>query len=179
MVFLIALAAVMSACASDAPTPKYSDQVVSTTPFDDLLQPAVKITGFADKPVVDGDVGFSPGAPVKVTASDGRLTDVQITNSAGAPVPGTLSPDKKSWTVAPGSFGYNKTYTLTADAKGIGGSTKATTSFTTTTQWRVAASTLAGVTAPRIQARRKPRRPQVGLSRTNALRRTGPASSGP
>jgi lipoprotein-anchoring transpeptidase ErfK/SrfK len=131
IVLLIALAAVMSACASDPKPPKYSDQVVSTTPFDDLLQPAVKITGLADKPVVDGDVGFSPGAPVKVTASDGRLTEVKITNSAGAPVPGTLSEDKKSWTVAPGSFGYNKTYTLTADAKGIGGSTKASTSFTT------------------------------------------------
>jgi hypothetical protein len=38
--------------------------------------------------------------------------------------------------------------------------------------------TLADVTARRIRARKRPRRPQVGLSRTSLLRRTGPVSSG-
>lgn len=131
VIFLVTLAGVMAACSSASATPKYSDQVVSTTPFDDLLQPAVEITGSGDQPVIDGDVGFAPGAPVTVTAKDARLTDVKITNEAGTPIAGTLSEDKRTWTVPPGSFGYNKQYTLVADAKGIGGNARSTTTFTT------------------------------------------------
>ncbi|WP_051121993.1 Ig-like domain-containing protein [Nocardia sp. 348MFTsu5.1] len=132
LILLLTLAGVASACSSAEPKPpKYSDQVVSTTPFDDLLQPAVEVTGFANQPVIDGDVGFAPGAPVQVVASDGRLTNVQITNEAGTAVPGVMSDDQKTWTVPAGSFGYNKQYTLVADAKGIGGTTQSSRTFTT------------------------------------------------
>ena len=131
LILLVTLAGVASACSSDPKPPKYSDQVVSTTPFDDLLQPAVEVTGLANKPVIDGDVGFAPGAPVQVTANDGRLTNVKITNAAGVVVPGVMSDDQKTWTVPAGSFGYNKRYTLVADAKGIGGKTQSSRTFTT------------------------------------------------
>ena len=131
LILLVTLAGVASACSSDPKPPKYSDQVVSTTPFDDLLQPAVEVTGFGNEPVVDGDVGFAPGAPVQVTANDGRLTNVKVTNAAGVVVPGVMSDDQKTWTVPAGSFGYNKRYTLVADAKGIGGKTQSSRTFTT------------------------------------------------
>jgi lipoprotein-anchoring transpeptidase ErfK/SrfK len=131
LILLVTLAGVASACSSDPQPPKYSDQVVSTTPFDDLLQPAVEVTGFANQPVIDGDVGFAPGAPVQVVANDGRLTNVEITNSAGVAVPGVMSEDQRTWTVPAGSFGYNKQYTLVADAKGIGGTTQSSRTFTT------------------------------------------------
>ncbi|CAM3032860.1 Ig-like domain-containing protein [Prescottella defluvii] len=80
--------------------------------------------------VADGAVGFSPGDPVEVRVTDGRLADVDLRNSEGKRVAGAVAPDGLSWTNTE-PLGYNRKYTLRADAYGLGGSTSTALSFTT------------------------------------------------
>jgi lipoprotein-anchoring transpeptidase ErfK/SrfK len=74
-----------------------------------------------------------PLSAVSVTATDGTLTDVRMTNDAGQPVPGVMTPDDEVW--KPGvSLGYGRTYTLTVTSRGLGGAPATQTStFTTLT----------------------------------------------
>ncbi|TCO65199.1 L,D-transpeptidase [Actinocrispum wychmicini] len=55
--------------------------------------------------------------PIKITVSDGQLTDVAVTNPEGKQVAGTTTPDKLSWANTE-RLAFGKTYTYTAHATG-------------------------------------------------------------
>ncbi|HZU49828.1 MAG TPA: Ig-like domain-containing protein [Mycobacterium sp.] len=84
------------------------------TPFSDLLVP--KLTAS----VTDGAVGVAVDAPVTVTAEGGVLAEVTMVNENGRSVNGHLSPDRVRWSTAE-PLGYNRSYTLVAKARGLGG----------------------------------------------------------
>jgi lipoprotein-anchoring transpeptidase ErfK/SrfK len=62
----------------------------------------------------------APGDPVTVTATDGKLTQVQVTNQEGKPVAGALAPDGTKWESSE-ALGYSKTYTVNATGQGTDG----------------------------------------------------------
>ena len=114
----------LSACSSNSAPPQ--PQVISDkgTPFGDLLLPKLAAS------VKDGDVGVSAASPVTVGAEDGVLGAVSMVNEDGEPVQGKLSKDGLQWaTTEP--LGYNKRYTLTAEALGLGGATSRQMTFET------------------------------------------------
>lgn len=78
----------------------------------------------------NGATGVSPIAPVVVTAQNGTLAAVAMTNPEGREVPGQLSPDKTKWTSTE-PLGYNRSYTITATAKDNIGANASTSTFTT------------------------------------------------
>jgi len=114
----------LSACSATTVLP--APQVISDkgTPYGDLLVPKVQAS------VTDGAVGVSVESPVTVTAGDGVLGAVSMVNEAGAPVDGQLSPDGLTWSTAE-PLGYNKQYTLTAEALGLSGIARARMTFET------------------------------------------------
>ncbi|MCP2262250.1 peptidoglycan transpeptidase precursor, ErfK-YbiS-YhnG family [Streptoalloteichus tenebrarius] len=65
----------------------------------------------------DGAANVPPLQPVRVTASNGRLVDVVMTNEEGRQVAGQLAPDGGGWAAAE-PLGYGRTYTLTATGEG-------------------------------------------------------------
>jgi len=107
---------------TEAPTP----QVISDkgTPFGDLLVPKLNAS------VQDGAVGVSAGSPVTVSAEDGVLGAVSMVNENGKAVEGELTEDGLTWETAE-PLGYNKRYTLTAQALGLGGVTSRQMTFET------------------------------------------------
>lgn len=69
-------------------------------------EPAVTITANP----ADGATDVNPTAPVSVTATDGTLRDLALTNSdSGVVVDGTLAADARSYTVTE-PLGYGQTY---------------------------------------------------------------------
>ncbi len=84
------------------------------TPFADLLVPKLSAS------VTDGAVGVAVDSPVTVTVDDGVLASVTIVNENGRSVGGQLSPDGVRWSTTE-PLGYNRRYTLTAKARGLGG----------------------------------------------------------
>jgi lipoprotein-anchoring transpeptidase ErfK/SrfK len=84
------------------------------TPFGDLLVPKVSAS------VTDGAVGVAVDSPVTVTADDGVLAAVEMVNENGRSLDGQLSPDGVRWSTTE-PLGYNRRYTLTAKARGLGG----------------------------------------------------------
>lgn len=113
-----------NACSSN-PTPPQPQVIADKgTPFGDLLVP--KLTAS----VTDGAVGVSVESPVTVTAGDGVLGAVTMVNDEGTPVAGELSRDGLTWATAE-PLGYNKQYTLTAEALGLGGATSRQMKFET------------------------------------------------
>ena len=113
-----------SACSGQsqpAPAQRIEDK---GTPFGDLLVP--KLTAS----VTDGAVGVTVDQPVTVTAEDGVLGAVTMTNASGDTVDGQFSPDGLTWkTTEP--LGYNKRYTLNASSLGLGGVTSKAMTFET------------------------------------------------
>ncbi|MFC7449379.1 L,D-transpeptidase [Rhodococcus daqingensis] len=80
-----------------------------------------------------GAENVSPTAPVSVTAARGTLRDVALTNAAGKPVQGVLSPDETTFTVTE-PLGYDASYTWSGGAVGSDGETVPVQgSFTTVT----------------------------------------------
>jgi hypothetical protein len=94
------------------------------TPYGDLLVPKLQAS------VTDGAVGVSVESPVTVTAGDGVLGAVSMINEAGEPVDGQLSAEGLTWSTAE-PLGYNKQYTLNAEALGLGGIARARMTFET------------------------------------------------
>ncbi|WP_409366030.1 L,D-transpeptidase [Mycolicibacterium novocastrense] len=93
-------------------------------PYSELLVPTLQSS------VADGAVGVAVDSPVTVTAGDGVLGPVTMVNADGIPVDGQLSPDGVTWaTTEP--LGYNKQYTLHAEALGLGGITRNSMTFQT------------------------------------------------
>jgi lipoprotein-anchoring transpeptidase ErfK/SrfK len=94
--------------------------------------PEVPAARLALRPA-DGARDVSPTSPVVVTAADGTLRAVAVTNDAGKQVSGGLSADRITWTSAE-PLGYGKTYAVTATAANTAGrQTKATARFSTVT----------------------------------------------
>jgi len=125
MVVIPALVLGLSSCSTQSGPPPV--QVISNkgTPFNDLLVPKLTTS------VQDEEVGVAVDKPVTVTAGDGVLGAVTMVNAApGAPVEGKLSPDGLTWTTAE-PLGYNKQYTLNAEAIGLGGVAQAHATFRT------------------------------------------------
>src|ERR1700761_9252170 len=84
------------------------------TPYADLLVP--KLTSS----VADGAVGVTVDAPVTVSVADGVLGSVTMVNENGRSIGGQLSPDGLRWSTTE-QLGYNRRYTLSAKALGLGG----------------------------------------------------------
>ncbi|OMC49063.1 hypothetical protein A5745_07785 [Mycobacterium sp. IS-2888] len=114
LVAMIMFAVIGVACSSRhtaAPTKVIFDK---GTPFADLLVP--KLTSS----VSDGAVGVTVDAPVTVSVADGVLASVSMVNENGKTINGQLSPDGLRWSTTE-PLGYNRRYTLTAKALGLGG----------------------------------------------------------
>lgn len=69
--------------------------------------------------VAPGTADAGIAAPLVVTAAHGTLGTVAATGPRGEPLPGTLSPDRTTWTSAPLSFGHG--YHVTATGTGNDG----------------------------------------------------------
>lgn len=78
----------------------------------------------------NGATGVSPIDPVVVTAQNGNLAEVAMTNPEGRAVPGKLSADKSKWTSTE-PLGYNRSYTITATAEDDVGTNTSISKFTT------------------------------------------------
>lgn len=121
---LAVAAAALSACSS------YSDQVHASGEFVDMVRPAIAVTDDGGKPLGKDAIGVQPGKPIVVKATEGALTGVNIPKANGTPVKGELSDDGSTWTSSE-PLGYDKRYTLQAEAIGVGGKTTTSQSFTT------------------------------------------------
>ena len=119
-----AVALALSACSSNTAAP--SPQVITDKgdPFSDLLVPTLQSS------VTDGDVGVPVDSPVTVSASEGVLGAVTMVNEGGDPVDGQLSPDGLTWATSE-PLGYNKEYTLNAEALGLSGVARNSMTFQT------------------------------------------------
>ena len=114
---LVASALAVAACASPAVTTTAQTPAVIADkgePYADLLEPWLRSS------VTDGAVGVPVDAPVTVAAGDGVLGAVDMINADGKTIAGQLSPDGVTWSTAE-PLGYNKRYTLTAEALGLAG----------------------------------------------------------
>jgi len=120
----VASAAALAACSSTSPAP--APQVITdkADPYSDLLVPRLQSS------VTDGAVGVPLDSPVTVSAGDGVLGAVTMINEDGDAVAGQLSPDGLTWSTAE-QLGYNKQYTLTAEALGLGGVARNRVTFET------------------------------------------------
>lgn len=119
-----AVALALSACSSNAPPP--APQVITdkADPYSNLLVPKLQAS------VTDGAVGVEVDSPVTVSAGDGVLGAVSMINEEGEPVAGQLSADGLTWSTAE-PLGYNKQYTLQAEALGLGGTARNSMTFQT------------------------------------------------
>jgi lipoprotein-anchoring transpeptidase ErfK/SrfK len=122
----------VASCSSGEPSAQQEQQQQSGAPSSGSSAPAptssaqVKPVALAVTPA-DKAGNVAPGEPVTVTAADGKLTQVQLTNQDGKPVNGTIAADGLKWeSVEP--LGYNKTYTLSATGQGGDGKPATTTS---------------------------------------------------
>jgi lipoprotein-anchoring transpeptidase ErfK/SrfK len=102
------------ACGRGGGNPPPKAIMDKATPFGDLLVP--KITAS----VSDGAVDVAEDGPITVTADAGVLASVTLVNEDGRSVGGQLSPDGVRWSTTE-PLGYNRRYTLTAKAHGLGG----------------------------------------------------------
>lgn len=115
----------LSGCDSTPAAPPRPETIADKgTPYGDLLVP--KLTAS----VTDGAVGVTVDAPVTVSAEDGVIGSVTMTNVDGDTVAGRLSPDGLRW-VSSEPLGYNKKYSLSAQSLGLGGVTSRTMTFQT------------------------------------------------
>jgi lipoprotein-anchoring transpeptidase ErfK/SrfK len=114
----------LGACNSNPAPPPVQVITDKGDPFGNLLVPKLQAS------VTDGAVGVSVDRPVTVSAGDGVLGAVSMTNEDGEPVDGRLSPDGLTWSTAE-PLGYNKEYTLNAEALGLGGVVNARLAFQT------------------------------------------------
>lgn len=121
---LAAAAAMLSACGM------YGSDVRASGEFADMVKPAIAVSDDGGKPMAKDAVGVQPGKPITVTATEGALTGVKIDKADGTQLKGVMSPDGGTWTSAE-PFGYDRNYTVQAEAIGVGGKTVASQSFTT------------------------------------------------
>lgn len=116
----------LNACSNSTPIAQDEAPTITDkgTPYGDLLVPKLQTS------VTDGAIGVSVEEPVTVSAEAGVLGAVKLINAQGRVVNGELSADGVTWRSAE-PLGYNKQYTLEADASGLGGVTHTTATFET------------------------------------------------
>jgi lipoprotein-anchoring transpeptidase ErfK/SrfK len=102
------------ACSNGGGNPPPKAIMDKATPYGDLLVPKISAS------VTDGAVGVAVDRPVTVSAEDGVLASVEMVNENGRSLGGQLSPDGVRWSTTE-PLGYNRSYTLTAKARGLGG----------------------------------------------------------
>ena len=124
LMIIAALVVGLGACSRPAPPLQPQAIIDKGTPYGDLLIPKLQSS------VTDGAVGVAVESPITVSADDGVLGPVTLVNAAGRMVKGELSPDGVTWRSAE-PLGYNKQYTLTAEALGLGGATQSNATFET------------------------------------------------
>jgi lipoprotein-anchoring transpeptidase ErfK/SrfK len=131
----------------------------------------------------DGAAGVRPDLGAVVRVADGRLDDVVMSSKTGNPVPGALSPDRRSWhtlwTLVPG-----RSYAVRATATGRNGRAATASSTFTTLQ---ASQTIAvsdvtpspeevvGIGMPIVVSFDRPVRNQDQVERALEVRSTKPA----
>ena len=114
----------VGACGGSTPPQQPQAIVDKGTPFGDLLVPKVQAS------VTDGAIGVPVESPVTVTADAGVLGAVTLVNEQGRVVAGEMSPDGVTWSSAE-PLGYNRQYTLNAEARGLGGVARTSATFET------------------------------------------------
>jgi lipoprotein-anchoring transpeptidase ErfK/SrfK len=115
----------LNACATSTPPSPPSQAIADKgTPYGDLLVPQLQTS------VTDGAIGVPVESPVTVSAGAGVLGAVSLINEQGRLVKGELSPDGVTWRSAE-PLGYNKQYTLNAEALGLAGVTRSSATFET------------------------------------------------
>ncbi|MEP6759798.1 MAG: Ig-like domain-containing protein, partial [Sporichthyaceae bacterium] len=108
-------------CQSPGTTAQAAAQAVVKAPLASIsVEPAADL------------VGVRPDAPVKVTASKGKLTSVVMTGRKGRTVAGTIAADGASWTPTGTTLGLSTTYTVLATAVNDDGVASSTQSAFTT-----------------------------------------------
>ncbi|MUL83446.1 L,D-transpeptidase family protein [Mycobacterium sp. CBMA247] len=109
-------AMVVGLTACGGPEPQGPPPVITDkgTPYGDLLVPRVNAS------VTDGSVGVTVDAPVTVSAENGVLGGVAMTNEDGTSVAGKFSADGLTWSTTD-PLDYNQQYTLNAQSLGLGG----------------------------------------------------------
>ncbi|WP_407667568.1 L,D-transpeptidase [Mycolicibacterium arseniciresistens] len=119
------LALTVSACGGPT-SPQQEPEVIvdKGTPYSDLLVPSLQTS------VTEGAVGVPVDTPVTVSAETGVLGAVTLLNEQGRVVKGELSADGVTWRSAE-PLGYNRKYTLTAEALGLGGVARSSATFET------------------------------------------------
>jgi lipoprotein-anchoring transpeptidase ErfK/SrfK len=117
-VFSVMLGLGVAGCSSAVP----GADPASTTP----AVPAAKLTIAP----AGGSGNVAPDTPITVSAAGGQLRDVTV-RTAGDPVSGTLSADKKSWR-SDSTLNVDQTYTVTATGVNPAGQPVSTTSTFTT-----------------------------------------------
>ncbi len=114
----------LGACSGNGSAPAPKAIMDKASPFGDLLVPKLTTS------VNDGAVGVAVDSPVTVSADNGVLASVEMVNENGGSVDGQLSPDGVRWSTSE-RLGYNRLYTLTAKARGLGGVATRQLSFQT------------------------------------------------
>lgn len=120
----LAAALALSACGTNAAGPSPQAIANKGDPYSDLLVPTLQSS------VTDDSVGVPVDSPVTVTAGDGVLGTVSMVNEEGDPVDGQLSRDGLTWATSE-PLGYNKQYTVNAEARGLGGVARNSLTFQT------------------------------------------------
>lgn len=121
---VVALTVLLMGCSGNAAAPAPQVIAVKGDPYSELLVPTLQSS------VADGAVGVAVESPVRVTAADGVLGPVTMVNEDGIPVDGQLSSDGVTWATTE-QLGYNKQYTLHAEALGLGSIARNSMTFQT------------------------------------------------
>jgi lipoprotein-anchoring transpeptidase ErfK/SrfK len=137
-IWLAGLGLALAACSTSAPAAEQPRTAQGTSQMSTSQAPPVKPVALALLPA-DKAADVAPGELVTVTAADGKLTEVVVTNQDGGPVAGQLAPDGSTWRSTE-VLGYGKSYTTKATGQGRDGKTTTTTSSFTTAKPRRQAS---------------------------------------
>ncbi|MEV4318849.1 Ig-like domain-containing protein [Actinocrispum sp. NPDC049592] len=123
---VMVLAAACSSGEPQAQSPQSSAPGSASSSAGPTSAAPVKPVALAVTPA-DKAGNVAPGDTVTVTATDGKLTQVQVTNPDGKPVAGALTPDGSKWESTE-ALGYSKTYTVNAIGQGTDGKPATSTS---------------------------------------------------
>jgi lipoprotein-anchoring transpeptidase ErfK/SrfK len=123
-----AIALLATGCGGgSAPKPTAAQSKAAATAQASHLAAELRITP------ATGGKNVNPGSGITVTALDGKVTSVEVKDSDGGSVPGTLSADGETWH-STWALGVAQTYTVTASGSGSGGQpVTATSTFRTLT----------------------------------------------
>src|ERR1700712_1232325 len=105
----------VSSAAAGSPTarPVAPSPTTSSSP---IALPVAKISSIP----AFGAKNIAPAAPVKITVSQGKITELTMTNPKGKVVKGAIASDGASWSLGE-VLGYGKTYKVAGSATGTDG----------------------------------------------------------